>query len=158
MGYKSLAVADYLLKQAKSFGNTLTPMQLIKLSYIAHGWMLGKYGASLLDEPVEAWQYGPVIPSIYHSVKHFRGNAVQNVLGYYPDKAEYPFSDKEKEIMAQVYQDYGKYDGLILSDATHQPKSPWSQVLKTYPARQISDDLIEHFYRNEVVNVNHNAL
>lgn len=55
MSYKSLAVANYLLDKAKAKNDTLTPMQLIKLAYIAHGWMLGKYGAALLLEPVEAY-------------------------------------------------------------------------------------------------------
>lgn len=155
--YKSLAVANYLLDKAKSNGNTLTPMQLIKLAYIAHGWMLGKYQAALLLEPVEAWQYGPVIPSIYHAVKHFRSSPVESIDGY-SQYAPIQFTDNEKEIMDIVYNKYAKYDGLILSSATHQPQSPWSQVPMTYPASNISNDLIEHFYHNNVIDTSHSAL
>lgn len=157
MSYKSLAVANYLLEKAKSHNDTLTPMQLIKLSYIAHGWMLGKYGAALLLEPVEAWQYGPVIPSIYRAIKDFKSSPVECVSGYSP-YAPIQFNEKEKEIMDFVYDKYAKYDGIVLSNATHQPQSPWSQVPLNYPALAISDDIIEHFYRNHVVNQKHSAL
>ncbi|MBE2897259.1 DUF4065 domain-containing protein [Pasteurellaceae bacterium HPA106] len=155
--YKSLAVANYLLDKAKSNKNTLTPMQLIKLAYIAHGWMLGKYGAALLLEPVEAWQYGPVIPSIYQTVKKYRSAPIEFIEGYSP-YAPIKFTDHETEIMDTVYDKYAKYDGITLSSATHQPESPWSQKVVTYPASAISNDLIEHFYREHVINTPHSAL
>lgn len=157
MNYKSLAVANYLLDKAKKKGDTLTPMQIIKLAYIAHGWMLGKYSTALLLEPVEAWQYGPVIPSIYNAVRRFRSSPIDYIEGY-SEYAPIKFTDKEKEIMDIVYNKYAKYDGLVLSSATHQPQSPWSQVPVNYPALSISNDLIEHFYRNSVINTPHSAL
>lgn len=47
MGSKSLAVAQYLVDQAPT---AVTPMKLLKLAYIAHGYMLGMHGEPLLDE------------------------------------------------------------------------------------------------------------
>ncbi len=40
-------------------------MKLHKLLYYAAGWHLGFTGEPLFDEDIEAWQYGPVVPSIY---------------------------------------------------------------------------------------------
>ena len=157
MDYKSLAVANHFLEKAKSNNDTLTPMQLIKLAYIAHGWMLGKHGSALLLEPVEAWQYGPVIPSIYQAVKNFRSSPVEYIQGY-SQYAPIQFNQNELDVMDEVYKKYGKYDGIVLSNATHQPSSPWSQVPVHYPALPISNDLIEHYYRNNVVNKPHSAL
>lgn len=155
--YKSLAVANYFLSKAKERNDTLTPMQLIKLVYIAHGWMLGKYGSALLLEPVEAWQYGPVIPSIYRAVKIFRSSPIEYIEGYSP-YASIKFTENEVSIMDYVYDEYAKYDGITLSSATHQPGSPWSQVPVYYPALSISNDLIENFYRNNVIDTVHSAL
>ena len=50
-----------------------TPMHIIKLVYLSHGWMLGLHDTPLLWEPVEAWQYGPVVPSVYHLYKGWGG-------------------------------------------------------------------------------------
>lgn len=156
--YKSLAVANYILNLAKKNNDTLTPMQLIKLTYIAHGWMLGKYGAALLLEPVQAWQYGPVVASVYRAVSKYRSSPVEHIEGY-SSFLPIDFTDEEKEIMEKVYEKYGKYDGIILSSATHQPESPWSQVpSRKFPAATIPNDLIENFYKNHVVGHPHSAL
>lgn len=62
--YDVLTVADTILKIAKSKGKALTPMQLVKLTYIAHGWSLALHEKGLFKNKIEAWQYGPVIPDL----------------------------------------------------------------------------------------------
>jgi uncharacterized phage-associated protein len=51
------AVADRFRELS---GNTLTPLQLLKLAYIAHGWSFPIRKQGLIGERIEAWQYGPV--------------------------------------------------------------------------------------------------
>src|SRR5277367_2017193 len=76
MPYDSKAVANYFLDRADQSGKKLDPMQLLKLVYFAHGWYLADSGAPLIDEMVEAWRYGPVIPSLYHEFKAFGKNPI----------------------------------------------------------------------------------
>src|SRR5437870_2146380 len=42
--HDSRTVANHFLRLAREKGDFLTPMQVLKLVYIAHGWMLGLYG------------------------------------------------------------------------------------------------------------------
>ena len=56
-------IADDILKLAKRRDLTLTPMQLVKLAYIAYGWYLAIYEKRLFDDRIEAWKYGPIIPN-----------------------------------------------------------------------------------------------
>jgi len=42
--HSSITIANQLIKLAEAEGKTLTPMQLIKLVYLCHAWMLGLYG------------------------------------------------------------------------------------------------------------------
>ena len=39
--------------------NTLTPLQVQKLTYLCHGWTLGLYSQPLSRQQVEAWRWGP---------------------------------------------------------------------------------------------------
>lgn len=49
----------------------LTQMKLHRLVYYAHGWHLGFQDTPLLNETLEAWPYGPVVPSILREFGRF---------------------------------------------------------------------------------------
>ena len=65
----TLAVANFFIEKSKASGVPVDPLKLQKLIYFAHGWHLAVTGEPLLDENVEAWPYGPVVPTVYHEFK-----------------------------------------------------------------------------------------
>jgi uncharacterized phage-associated protein len=149
-------VAQYILDKRQQHGDAVTPMQLIKLTYIAQGHMLGRHGRPLFSDPVEAWQYGPVVPNVYHAVKEFRSQPVFQVV---PFGNRYDFSAAEREVMDLVADQYGPHDGIVLSSSTHQQGSPWEQTWSRVGKNAvISNDLIEHFYRGILTQDTHSAL
>ena len=146
--HDSRVVANRFLDLANAKGDSLTPMQLLKLVYIAHGWMLGLYGRPLIRDDVEAWQYGPVIPRLYNSVRGFKS---QPVVGPLPAREE-TLDDKEKSIIDQVYEIYGDLSGPQLSRLTHAEGSPWQITYKPGQFRlEISNDVIEDHYRQKAI-------
>ena len=146
LGNSPKLVAEYILKLAQQQGNPLTPMQVLKLVYISHGWHLGLYGRPLVNEPIEAWQYGPVIPSVYHRYKKFGGAFISDVS----DELPVGFDASESSTISQVFTGYGKRSGVSLSSLTHEPGTPWSiTVEQSGIGATISNDLIEDFYRRQ---------
>jgi len=142
--HSSLLVAQYLLDKANEANNPLTPMQLIKLVYLCHGWMIGLHGRSLISEDVEAWQYGPVISELYGKIKKYRSNPVLESLCTIP---EGEFDATECSVMDQVFTLYGSLSGPALSRLTHASNTPWS-ITWEYAGKSavISNDLIQdHF-------------
>jgi uncharacterized phage-associated protein len=137
-------VAEYMLKLAQEDRSPLTPMQVLKLVYIAHGWQLGLHGRPLVCEPIEAWQYGPVIPSLYHKYKRYGSNFIQE----FPSESPTCFDSEEQNIIRQVWQGYGRRSGISLSSLTHEPGTPWAiTVQQSVLGAVISNDLIEDHYR-----------
>src|SRR5690606_228114 len=100
-------------------------------------------GRPLIDEEVEAWKYGPVVPSLYRAVKQYRSNPVEKVMG----AKQRVFSPEELNVMDGVTQFYGKHTAVALSSATHRAGTPWSETWDRFSFNTaISNDLIESFY------------
>ena len=127
-------------------GMRTTPMQLLKLVYICHGWMLGLASQELVDEPVEAWPYGPVVPTVYHEYKRF---------GRYP--IEVPINDRgptltgrQIRIVEAVHDVYKNASGPKLSALTHKPGTPWYKIFHRYGSGAIiPSPLIRDHYRDK---------
>lgn len=130
MAYSAMQIANAFIEKALNGQITnLTPMKLQKLMFFAQSWYARKTGYLLFNEAFARWQYGPVIPDIYHEFKSF---GAQNITKKAkdadgnepvidgPDKADVlSFID---EILAV----YGDYTGPQLSSMTHQPGTAWS--------------------------------
>ena len=144
--YDSLTIANRFLDLADRQGTSLTPMQLIKLVYIAHGWSLGLFGKPLVRDRIEAWQYGPVLPKLYEEVRTYRSNPVTEVLAAPLGEA---LSQEDDDLVRDVFRRYGPKDGLELSRLTHAPGTPWSNTYRPGGfGSLIPDDLIGAYYRH----------
>ena len=142
--HDSRQIANWFIDAANEQGNVLTPMQLLKLVYIAHGWMLGLYGRPLIGDKIEAWKYGPVIPRLYHAIKHCKDRPVTNHI----TAEELEFAEIETDLLKQVYEAYGTESGIELSRLTHMKGTPWELVYEPqYTHIPISNDIIEQHYK-----------
>lgn len=118
------AVANKLLDLARKDGNQLTVMQIIKLVYFCHAWMLALYHRPLILQPIEAWRYGPVIRDVHQSFKKYRDAPIKSNARVKSGA----FEEEEEYIIGQVYQKYGYLSGIRLSQLTHAQGTPWQQV------------------------------
>lgn len=129
--FPPLAVANAVLGEAEQQGKPLTIMQLLKLVYIAHGWSLALLNAPLVDEEPEAWQHGPVFPSIY---REFRRFGSQRIVGYatgvFGSIPHADLSESQRSIVSSVVQNYGDLHAFALSRMTHEAETPWSRVYR----------------------------
>ncbi len=143
--YSVAAIADELLRIAKERGKALTPLQLMKLVYIAHGWSLGLDRGDLFANRIEAWKYGPVIPDLYRITKKYGRNEIPlSLVGAGPSMVELSTS----AFLKDVYEKYGHLSGVSLSRLTHLSGTPWDVIYKSgeYNA-EIPDALIREHYK-----------
>jgi len=154
--YQPITIANYFIKKHGKANSTMTPMKLVKLVYIAHGWYLGITGNPLLDENPEAWKYGPVIPSVYHRFKRYGRNPINEIVGN--EDPENVLSDEVKSFLDRIWLVYGKYSAIQLSAKTHEKGTPWYQVWnrkvekvgygwEAFSLYQIPDTLIQDYYK-----------
>ncbi len=127
MPYSAKAIANYFLDRANAVGWEITPMKMQKLVYIAHGWNLAIHGEPLFGETVEAWRYGPVIPSLYQAFKKYGASVIVD----HADGVVRPVLDADastKELLDKIMDVYGKMSALNLMQLTHTKGSPWRGV------------------------------
>ena len=161
--YSAKAVANFFLERRRK---KLTQMKLHKLLYYSHGWHLGFRGKPLLDEMVEAWEYGPVVPSIYHEFKRFGSSPITRFAQELnPDtlELETPRIGDDSDVIGllkRVWEVYGKFTAAQLSALTHAKESPWTQTRNKQPGIKgvdIPNDLIEKHFRDRLKKVRHAA-
>ena len=143
----SLAVANYFIDKALVENKDLTPMKLLKLVYISHGWHLGLYDEPLVKEQVYAWKYGPVIREVYDEFKKFGNNQISSFASNCSQMAG------KSAFLNRIWEVYKDFDGLQLSTLTHQTGTPWEVVTTRYsngilPQNLlIPNEIIEQYYK-----------
>ena len=146
-GVPAWVVAEQIRWLRTNEGEPTTPLHLVKLVYISHGWMLGIYGVPLIREDVEAWKYGPVIPAVYHRYKPFGGYHI-----HLPAKCrEGQIGEDQQELVEVVEEGYRRFSAVHLSAMTHKSGSPWDITVKEKGlGAVISTSLIQKHYSSKL--------
>lgn len=109
---------------AERSGWTLTNLEIQKILYLAHMFYLGRTGGEpLVAGEFEAWDYGPVLPSLYHKIKIYGSEPVGNVFHSVPDIP----SGAEAQIIDEAYDNLGKVGASRLVKATHRLGGAWDR-------------------------------
>lgn len=116
----------------------ITNLKLQKVLYFAQAYYLSKVGKPLFSDNIEAWEYGPVIPSIYHKFKS-KGS---NPIICEEDKSSLSLEDKET--LKKVWETFGGYSASRLVDIAHA-HTPWKEANKSQ-SQIISQKSIKEYY------------
>lgn len=116
-------IAREFMRIAKRQGQTLTPMQIVKLVYIAHGWALAVLDRPLISDKIEAWRYGPVIPSLYDETKRFGPGPMP--MDDIDEKQKSRLDEDVQAFMENVFEQYGRLPEEELGRLASLPGSPW---------------------------------
>lgn len=157
IGAKNLA--NLILDWAAASGVSVSPMKLQKLVYFCHADFLLITGQPLIYQEFEAWDYGPVIPSLFQEFKHFgAGEITGRAVFFDPIEcksavAPVPVLRNFESIVRKSFQIYSKYTASDLSNLSHSEEGPWSEALRrfnrgTIRGRAIDNSLIAACHRH----------
>ena len=146
MVHEARDVANEIIKRGADEHRIFTHLQIQKLVYYCHGWMLGLCEKPMIAQSVSAWKHGPVVEDLYQRLKQYGRDQVYPI----PRVRGVPYSAEENHIINEVLRVYGGYSGGQLSGMTHAVGSPWHQTMTTLGNRStISNDLIEDYFKAE---------
>lgn len=128
-------IASYFIVKASQMGdgnkefsgnNDLTNLKLQKLLYFAQVEYLKKYGTPLFDDEIQAWQYGPVVKSVYDWLKCYGSYVITDFDVELEDFNNLP--ENIKDFLEAIWKKYVKYSAWGLVEKTHEKGSPWDIV------------------------------
>ncbi|MGI2132304.1 Panacea domain-containing protein [Shewanella baltica] len=141
-----------LLYRAHHKGINLCNLKLQKLAYYCQGYYLATHNEPLFHDVINAWQHGPVVPTLYHS---FCGYGDRHI----PVPAQDHFSSlaqSAKEMIDFIIDKYGRAGAWTLRNNTHN-ESPWLAHYDRDSGRidkaEITHQELKSFFLNELAEI-----
>jgi len=161
MRTNAISLANYFVGLALTNSVDLFQLGLMKRVYITHGFCLAIHDKSALDpryDVVEAWKYGPVIPSVYHSFKHNRNNPIAEkavIINIEPSPYSVDIKTPEltdedadvKNIADMVWNRYLGISDSQMVELTHRKGTPWGMCYRHGQTCEIPDLYTKAFYK-----------
>jgi uncharacterized phage-associated protein len=163
MKCNAITIANEFIATAKEECVPITHLRLMKLVYIAYGFGLSVLGSGkMIDDrfdTVEAWKFGPVIPSVYHTFKHFKdkpitefGEIATSVTD--EEKADYktPRLSNERDdctrktIINFVWRRYKNMSASDLVHLLHLNGAPWALSYRVGENAIIPEKITKRYY------------
>lgn len=158
MAHPARVVANEFITRGCDEERPLTPLQIMKLVYYAHGWMLALCDRPLVEESFRAWAYGPVIPDLYHAMKHYGAQPVNAPLPLlnkpllesgrlrYRPLEPAGLDEQQTGIIDATYTGYGHLHGLTLMEISHD--GPWEDARRRRGrSNPISNTAIKKYFK-----------
>lgn len=107
-------------------GWNVSNLALQKILYVAHMVHLGRHGEArpLVLETFEAWNYGPVLPSLYRTLRMFGASPVQDVFIGAGSPRE---GSAELTTLREVNEFLAPLSPGQLVDMTHWQEGAWAK-------------------------------
>jgi uncharacterized phage-associated protein len=152
------ALANLLLDWGDEDRVQISPMKLQKLIFFLHADFLVKHGRPLIKQEFEAWDHGPVIPTLYNEFKKFKGNPIRTrAQAFDPitassSTAEYRLQSDDIRLVRELYDFYKRLSAFELSRRSHDFEGVWRQARSLFANglnmdRRISNEMIVALHR-----------
>jgi uncharacterized phage-associated protein len=129
-------VANLLLDIIEQRGRRATHIDLQKLLYFAHGRFLVGMGIPLVSGYFEAWQRGPVHPTVYHAFKEAGARPITvraertNLVTGQRSIVPAPDSPIVREHLDFVAVFYSQFTTGHLIEISHAAGAPWDLTVR----------------------------
>jgi hypothetical protein len=125
------ALCNTLLKRSFDENISISPMKLQKLLYFIYRDYYQETGKPLFAEDFEAWQYGPVLRSVYDEFKTYGASRIDS-FSKTANGDVYVINERTnsnlKDIIDSVWNKYKNLNGIELSEITHKAGGAWRKA------------------------------
>jgi uncharacterized phage-associated protein len=144
----AIVVANHIIQWHLARNLSITPLRVIKLTYISNGFYLALFERSIFSESVQAWKYGTMIPSLYRAFGHY---------GYESIKEPFLFAEIVEhktviEVLDKTCDEFKHWTDHQLSAYCQEPY--WSCSYSYSLENNIPNEFIMDFFKSKLKNIN----
>lgn len=143
--YSVIDVARYIIWYCKKNGYTISNLKLQKILYFVQANFLVNEGYPCFKEEIEAWDFGPVVPDVYHEFKIYGSS---NIPVSECSNAGLLIYNKDKKLIDEMVDQCASYSASALVEITHN-QEPWNNAYEKYCNNVISQESIKEYFEKE---------
>ena len=140
--YSAETVSKYIIMRCNELGKTISNLKLQKILYFVQAEFLVTKNQPCFHEAIEAWDFGPVVPTIYHKYKIYGSASIPCVS----KNAHLMFTEQDRDLIDGIIESCAKYSASTLVEITHK-QAPWRDVYRPYKKAIISNESIKKFFK-----------
>lgn len=135
-----LQIAEYIIAYAKTTNQGISNLKLQKILYFVQAQFLVSFEKPCFVEPIEAWDFGPVVSEAYHKYKIYgSGNIYEGDLNSITN-----LQDREIKLIRAVVDRCANFSATQLVNITHR-QDPWKDAYGK--GNVIKNERIRDFFR-----------
>ena len=142
--YGVMLVADHIIRYCGRKYMPISNLKLQKILYFVQAEFLVSCDMPAFPEEIEAWDFGPVVPQVYHRYKIYGSSFI-------PSDGVSDFGNilvNDKNRIERIVDECAPYSASQLVDITHH-QTPWLMAYVPYRSNIISKESIRDFFLNQ---------
>lgn len=143
MMYNALDIAAYIVEHENTCGRVVSNLRLQKQLYFVQASFYQRYGEPCFKDQIEAWDFGPVVPTVYKVYKYFGSFHIP----YAAKSSSMIIQERDQAYIGSLLDSLSKFSTSTLVDISHAQK-PWQLAYTGGHGRVISSEsMYRYFYK-----------
>ena len=122
MIYDALEDARYVIYHEEQAGRPVSNLRLQKLLYFIQAKFLIVKHEPCFTERMEAWDFGPVVPTVYHQYRYYGGGIIP-----FQGSSSFSFHPADQNLIDMMLDNCSMHSTSDLVEKTHQ-QDPWKNA------------------------------
>lgn len=139
--YKAEDVAAYIINKQVDDGYPISNLKLQKILYFVQAEFLVSKDEPCFDEVIEAWDFGPVVESVYNKYAVHCGNLIFSPI---KSTSGYHIKNNDRELIDGILDKINKYSTSYLAGIIYH-QTPWIKG-RTRLNKIITNESLKDFF------------
>ena len=160
--YKVLDICHHVVNYSNNNDYGISNLKLQKILYFIQAYFVMNTTdhSACFEERIEAWDFGPVVPTAYHAYKHYGSGDIPSVVSYFEFDEDSMWglkavkyedsviSVEHKMLIDSVVDGFKDFSATDLVTITHR-QAPWKNAYVPHMNNEITIAAIREYFNGK---------